>query len=170
MKTFRLLFILILFSGCHNESSLPNIVLILADDLGTDQVSSYWNAYYETPNIDRLSKEGMLFQQAYTAAAICSPTRASIMTGKHPARLHLTDYLVGSSPKDKPLLPPDNWQKFLPLEEITIAEMLKKAGYETALFGKWHLSKEKIPPKSISHNPGKQGFDSSFVTYKPIRS
>ena len=69
MKTFRLLFILILFSGCHNESSLPNILLILADDLGTDQVSSYGNAYYETPNIDRLSKEGMLFQQAYTASA-----------------------------------------------------------------------------------------------------
>jgi len=170
MKTFIFLFVLMTFYGCHNESNLPNIVFILADDLGTDQVSSYGNAYYETPNIDRLSKEGMLFQQAYTAAAICSPTRASIMTGKHPARLHLTNYLVGYSPKDKPLLVPDNWQKFLPLEEITIAEMLKTAGYETALFGKWHLSKEKTPPKSISHNPDKQGFDVSFVTYKPIRS
>ncbi len=170
MKTFIFLFVLMTFYGCHNESNLPNIVFILADDLGTDQVSSYGNAYYETPNIDRLSKEGMLFQQAYTAAAICSPTRASIMTGKHPARLHLTNYLVGYSPKDKPLLVPDNWQKFLPLEEITIAEMLKTAGYETALFGKWHLSKEKTPPKSISHNPDKQGFDVSFVTYKPIIS
>ena len=170
MKTFIFLFVLMTFYGCHNEPNLPNIVFILADDLGTDQVSSYGNAYYETPNIDRLSEEGMLFQQAYTAAAICSPTRASIMTGKHPARLHLTNYLVGSSPKNKPLLVPDNWQKFLPLEEITIAEMLKTAGYETALFGKWHLSKEKIPPKSISHNPDKQGFDASFVTYKPIRS
>ena len=159
-----------LFNGCHIEPSIPNIVLILADDLGTAQLSSFGNTYYETPNIDRLSKEGMLFNQAYTAAAICSPTRASIMTGKHPARLHLTNYLVGSSPKDKPLLVPNNWQKFLPLKEITIAEMLKTAGYETAFFGKWHLSKDKRPPKSISHNPDKQGFDSSFVTYKPILS
>lgn len=145
----------------------PNIIFILADDLGYSQIGVNGSDYYQTPNIDQLAGEGMRFTNAYSAAAICSPTRASIMTGKYPARLHLTDFLAGNNRDDYPLSQPQ-WQKYLPLEEITIAEVLKERGYRTAIFGKWHLSKEKTPPGSLSFNPDKQGFGESFVTYKPV--
>jgi uncharacterized sulfatase len=144
----------------------PNIVFILADDLGYSQIGVNGSDYYQTPNIDKLAGEGMRFTNAYSAGAVCSPTRASIMTGKYPARLHLTDPLSGKKNDDKPLSPPQ-WQKYLPLEETTVAEVLKESGYSTAIFGKWHLSIEKMPPGSLPYNPDKQGFDESFVTYKP---
>lgn len=144
----------------------PNIVFILADDLGSTQVGCYGSSYYLTPNLDRLSAEGIRFTNAYAAAAVCSPTRASIMTGKYPARLHLTDFIAGNDRDDYPLVQPD-WQKFLPLEEVTFAELLQEKGYRTALFGKWHLSPGKVPPESLPYNPDKQGFDESFITYKP---
>ena len=143
-----------------------NIIVILADDLGFSQLGCYGSSYYKTPEIDNLASEGIRFTNAYAAAAICSPTRASIMTGKYPARLHITDFIAGNKCNDYLLNQPD-WQKFLPLEEITFAELLQKNGYRTALFGKWHLSPEKTPPESIPYNPDKQGFDESFVTYKP---
>ena len=144
----------------------PNFLFILADDFGWSQLGCYGSQYYETPNIDRLAAEGMKFTDAYAACPVCSPTRASIMTGKYPARLHLTDFIAGGKfPNDKYKQP--DWQKFLPLEEITIAEVLKTAGYTTASFGKWHLSIDKKPPKSLPYNPDKQGFDEYFVTYKP---
>jgi uncharacterized sulfatase len=108
----------------------------------------------------------MRFTNAYAACPVCSPTRASIMTGKYPARLHLTDFIAGNNSNNYPLRQPE-WQKWLPLEEITFAEILKKNGYHTALFGKWHLSKEKMPPESLPFNPDKQGFDETFITYKP---
>jgi len=138
----------------------------MADDLGWSQIGCYGSDYYATPHIDRLAAEGMKFNQAYSAAAVCSPTRASIMTGKYPARLHLTDFIAGNQNEDYPLKQPD-WQKFLPLDETTFAEELKKNNYTTALFGKWHLSQEKMPPESLPYNPDQQGFDESFVTYKP---
>jgi arylsulfatase A len=144
----------------------PNIVIILADDMGCAQLGCYGSNYYQTPNIDQLAGEGMRFTHAYAAAAVCSPTRASIMTGKYPACLHLTDFIAGNNRTDYPLKQPD-WQKFLPLEEVTFAERLKEKGYRTALFGKWHLSPEKTPPESSPYNPDKQGFDESFITYKP---
>ncbi len=159
----------LLLSGCRADASVtnpPNIIFILADDMGCSQLGCYGSIYYETPHIDRLAVEGMLFTKAYAAAAVCSPTRASIMTGKYPARLHLTDFVAGNFRNDYPLSQPE-WQKFLPLEEVTIAEVLKENGYKTALFGKWHLSPEKTPPQSLPFNPDKQGFDESFVTYKP---
>ena len=144
----------------------PNFLFILADDLGWSQVGCYGSNFYETPNIDRLAREGMRFTDAYAACPVCSPTRASIMTGKYPARLHLTDFIAGGSfPYEKYSQP--EWQKYLPLEEITIAEVLKTAGYATASFGKWHLSIDKKPPKSLPYNPDRQGFDEYFVTYKP---
>jgi len=171
-KTGLVMLISMLCLHC-SESSIeqkPNIVLILADDLGWNQIGCYGSDYYKTPNIDKLAKEGMRFTDAYAAAPVCSPTRASIMTGKYPARLHLTDYIRGTrQPENSPLLLPQ-WTPYLKLEEITIAEALKEEGYATASFGKWHLSKEKLPPKSESHNPDKQGFDESFVTYKPAKS
>ncbi|HKJ67603.1 MAG TPA: sulfatase-like hydrolase/transferase, partial [bacterium] len=160
-----------LISGCAQPArARPNIILILADDLGWNQVGCYDSDYYETPNIDRLASQGMRLTDAYAACPVCSPTRASIMTGKYPARLHITDFIAGGDPPSgAPLAHPD-WQKYLPLEEVTIAEALKKEGYATAEFGKWHLSIEKTPPESLPYNPDKQGFDESFVTYKPVES
>ncbi|UCC96726.1 MAG: sulfatase [Phycisphaerales bacterium] len=150
----------------NDRRSKPNVVFILADDFGWSQLSCYGSRFYETPNIDRLAREGMKFTDAYAACPVCSPTRASIMTGKYPARLHLTDFIAGGSfPYEKYNQP--KWQKYLPLKELTIAEVLKTAGYTTASFGKWHLSIDKKPPKSLPYNPDKQGFDEYFVTYKP---
>jgi arylsulfatase A len=154
-------------SGCNTSKEVQktNVILILADDLGWSQLGCYGSDFYKTPNIDKLAGNGMKFTSAYAAAAVCSPTRASLFTGKYPARLHITDFIAGNDRK-YPLQQPD-WQKFLPLEEITIAEVLKENGYNTAIFGKWHLSISKTPPESLDYNPDKQGFDESFITYKP---
>ena len=133
-----------------NPVDRPNIIFILADDLGWHQLGCYGSRFYETPNIDRLATQGMRFTNAYAACPVCSPTRASIMTGKYPARLHLTDYIPGQAPDDKKLLTPE-WTKHLPLEELTIAESLKTAGYATGHFGKWHLNIDK------KYRPGRPG-------------
>ena len=146
----------------------PNIVFVLADGLGWAQLGCYRSSYYETPNIDRLAMQGMRFTDAYAACPVCSPTRASIMTGKYPARIRLTDYIPGSNPPKGSRLAYPDWQKYLPLEEITIAEALQQEGYRTASFGKWHLSQEKVPPQSLPFNPDKQGYDEHVVTYKPL--
>ncbi len=152
--------------GKSDLAARPNFLFILADDLGWSQLGCYGSNYYETPNIDRLASEGMRFTDAYAACPVCSPTRASIMTGKYPGRLHLTDFIAGGKfPYEKYSQP--KWQKYLPLEEVTIAEVLKAEDYATASFGKWHLSIDKKPPKSLPFNPDKQGFDEYFVTYKP---
>jgi arylsulfatase A len=166
-----LILLVFIFSGCRLDEKevdlkQPNIVFIIADDLGYSQLGCYGSDYYKTPNIDDLAKTGMRFTNAYAAAAVCSPTRASIVTGKYPARLNLTDYIPGDKNRSNLLEIPE-WQKFLPLEELTVGEVLKSEGYKTAWFGKWHLSKSKQPPESIENNPENQGFDESFVTYKP---
>ena len=159
----------VILISCHTSRKIvpPNVVMIIADDLGWSQLGCYGSSFYKTPNIDKLAKSGIKFTNAYSAASICSPTRAAIMTGKYPARLDLTDFIPGNTPKNKPLLTPEDWQKYLPLKELTIAEKVKASGYLTGFFGKWHLSKEKLPPESLSHNPNMQGFKESFVTYKP---
>ena len=151
------------------ENQKPNIILILADDLGWAQSGGYGSDYYHTPNIDRLASEGMRFTNAYAACSVSSPTRASILTGKYPARLHLTDFIAGNTRNDYLLSQPD-WQKFLLLEEVTLAEMIKAQGYKTAIFGKWHLSVTKFGPESLPYNPDKQGFDEYFVIDKPDRA
>lgn len=143
----------------------PNIVFILADDLGWHQLGSYGSRYYPTPNLDRLASEGMRFTNAYAAAPICSPTRASIMTGKYPARLHLTNYIAGDK-TDRKLLPPD-WTKYLPLDELTIAEALQAVGFVTGHFGKWHLNRDKNYRPGRPGDPGSQGFDVVLTTHKP---
>lgn len=168
MKKTILLILLLGLRLFAYSSDKPNILFILADDMGQTQVGCYGGPYH-TPHIDSLASEGMRFNHAYASAAVCSPTRAAIMTGKHPARLHLTDFIAGDSFPDKPLKQPE-WQKFLPLEEITLGEILKTNGYRTALFGKWHLSSHKRPPESEAYNPSKQGFDESFITYKPVQN
>lgn len=163
---------LLTLNACSGPGPLEdrryNIIFILADDLGCPQLGCYGSDYYQTPNIDRLAGGGMRFTQAYSAAAVCSPTRASILSGKYPARLHLTDFIPGN--KDSSLLLEPEWQKFLPLEVLTFAELLKQDAYKTAFFGKWHLSRQKEPPGSISHNPDKQGFDEYFISFKPSPS
>jgi len=144
----------------------PNIVLILADDLGWHQLSCYDDTFYETPNLDRFAGQGMRFTDAYAACPVCSPTRVSIMTGKYPARVHLTDFIKGGSPRNKKLLTPD-WTAYMPLKEVTIAEVLKDAGYATGHFGKWHLNKDKNYKLGRPLDPGSQGFDDVLTTHKP---
>lgn len=116
----------------------PNIVFILADDMGYMDPGCYGSSLYRTPNIDRLAAQGTRFTQYRTAAHVCSPTRASLMTGKYPARLHLTDFLKGH-PKSFAVLQVPDWTTALPESEVTLAEMLKPQGYATAWLGKWHL-------------------------------
>jgi arylsulfatase A len=130
----------------------PNIILIFADDLGINDLRCYGRKDHRTRNLDRLASQGMRFTCAYTAQPICSPSRAAIMAGKCPARLNLTNYLPGrpDAPSQKLLQPKIEGQ--LPLEEVTIAELLKKVGYATGLFGKWHLGGRGFGPKE-------QGFD-----------
>jgi len=152
----------------NRNSSKPNVVIVVIDDMGWEQLGCYRSSFYKSPNIDKLAESGVRFTNAYASAPVCSPTRAALMTGKYPARLHLTDFIPGSDPQDKTLLTPQ-WQKFLPLEEVTIAEILKAEGYKTAIFGKWHLSKEKYGSGSLSNNPDKQGFDETFITLKPSK-
>lgn len=146
----------------EKKNKKPNIVFILADDLGWMDVSINGSKYYETPNIERLAKRGMTFTNAYTASHLCSPTRASILTGQYPERFHLTTPSGHMPPNpDIPLMKDQaaQWNKvitpasrtFMPLENITIAEKLKVAGYATGFVGKWHLGQDP-------YNPENQGF------------
>lgn len=137
----------------------PNIVFILIDDMGWMDIGCNGSDFYQTPNIDRLASQGMRFTDAYAACPVCSPTRASIMTGQYPARLHLTDFIAGkAAPHEKLLLP--EWRKYLPNEVDTVAERLRAAGYRTACIGKWHLdSKGAAGVDHASTLPQAQGFD-----------
>ena len=156
MHKIYLYFILLLFS-CSKTPNNPNLLFILVDDLGWTDVSYNGSDYYETHNIDALSLNSMLFYNAYAASPVCSPTRASIMTGKHNVRINITDWIPGleESPnynnKNKPLIGPKDLDE-LPLNEITIAEVLKDNGYKTFYSGKWHLG-------SKGYYPEDQGFD-----------
>lgn len=133
------------------ENRPPNVILFLADDLGWTDLGCYGSLYYETPNIDRLAEEGMRFTDAYSSCTVCSPTRASILTGKYPARVRITDWIPGHNrPFARLRVPEFHYQ--LPLEEITIAEALHSAGYISASMGKWHLGGDPF-------YPDKQGFD-----------
>src|SRR6187549_3237453 len=105
----------------------PNVILILMDDLGWADLGCYGSTYHKSPNIDRLAAEGMRFTQAYAACPVCSPTRASILTGKWPARLHLTDWLPGRPDMPGQMLSRPKFRQELPLEEVTLAEHLKAA-------------------------------------------
>ena len=153
-------------SAWSKGGTKPNIVFILADDLGRHQLNCYGNPFYETPHIDALAAQGVKFTDAYAACPVCSPTRASIMTGKYPARLHVTDYIPGNPYPHARLKTPD-WSKQLPPEEITIAEMLKEAGYVSGHFGKWHLGVDEKAAPGRPGQPDSQGFDDVLVTEKP---
>ncbi len=121
------------------ETSRPNIIVILLDDLGARDLGCYGSRFHETPRIDALASRGVRFTDAYSACPVCSPSRAAIMSGKYPARLHLTDWLPGRADRNsqKLLRPPIRQE--LPLDEVTLAKALRGAGYACASIGKWHL-------------------------------
>ena len=140
------------------DAKKPNILFILIDDMGWMDLACQGNPHLHTPYIDAFAKQGMRFTDAYASAPVCSPTRAAILTGLSPARLHITNHLPHQdrfTPKDSKLLPA-KMLDHLPLEHVTIAERLKNdAGYGTAFIGKWHLYKNK----ETQFNPLAQGFD-----------
>ena len=133
----------------------PNIVFMLADDLGWTDLGCYGSTFYDTPNLDKLAKQGAKFTQAYAACPVCSPTRASLLTGQYPQRTGVTDYIGAQQPEKwnrNTKLLPAKYDTELALEKTTTAEMLKAQGYATAFFGKWHLGPQ-------GHWPENQGFD-----------
>ena len=149
--------------GCSSVKSVsmkkqPNFVFFLVDDLGWTDLGSFGTSFYDTPNIDKLCASGMKFTNAYAACPVCSPTRASILTGKYPQRVGITDYINsagGNQPEKwrrKTKLLPAAYKDRLAHQEVTIAEAMKEAGYATFFAGKWHLGPEGFWP-------GDQGFD-----------
>ena len=149
----------IIFSGCSLPSakkSKPNIVFLLADDMGYGDVNLIGNAT-ETPNLNRLATKGVFFNNFYSAAPNCSPSRVGLLTGKAPERTGMYSYR------------PANHPMHLPDEELTIAELLKTKGYQTAHFGKWHMGALPHDPDLNHPQPDQQGFDYSFGTESNAR-
>ncbi len=158
-----ILFSLLVFSGYiygqkRNATNLskPNIVMIMADDLGGRDLPAYGNNFNESPNIDQLRKQGMLFNNAY-AAPVCSPTRASIQSGQYPARVGIFDFIPGHWRPFEEVIVPHHEVQHLPDEIITIGDMMQEAGYKTGYFGKWHLG------NNPNHLPDARGYDKAHV-------
>jgi arylsulfatase A-like enzyme len=139
-------------SEVQQKDRSPNIVFVLADDLGWKDLGCYGSSFYDTPNCDRLAREGIRFTNAYAAAPVCSPTRISILTGKHPARTQTTEYFGGPTAKqwrethNTRVLSPAITEH-LELDEITLPEMLRSRGYKTFFAGKWHCGEEPFWPQ-----------------------
>lgn len=144
----------------QSQSARPNIVVILADDLGWTDLSSYGSTFYETPNLDKLAAKGVRFTQNYATCSVCSPTRASLMTGKYPVKTGVTDWIRGrqedgkARPYEKLIAQPTAYQ--LALEEKTIGEFALSNGYKTFFAGKWHLGEEE------KYWPENQGFQTNL--------
>lgn len=150
-------------NGIAAVSTQPNVIMILIDDMGWADSSTYGSNYYQTPNLTRLAEQGMLFTDAYASSPLCSPTRASIMSGQHPARLRMTVAVTPKSVEEPKALPAARnaycgkvqSKSYLPLEVLTLAEALKEDGYATAHIGKWHLTERGMDEFRAEH----QGFD-----------
>ena len=166
MKLFSTTILLILlYSSCSDstksrteiddgQNNKQNFVFIVVDDLGWTDLGYMGSDFHETPNIDSLSESSIVFDNAYSSGSVCSPSRAAIITGKHPARVNITDWIPGYDPKDRKLLgPQDNHE--LPLDELTLAEVLKENGYATFFAGKWHLGCKGFFPNN-------QGFETNI--------
>jgi arylsulfatase A-like enzyme len=148
----RFFFLSLLASLSIIAKKKTNFVFFLVDDMGMMDLGTYGSTFHETPNIDQLAKTGMKFNYGYAACPVCSPTRASIMTGRHPVRVDITDWIPGSANrKTNKLIHPEDRDN-LALKEVTIAEELKSHSYQTFFAGKWHLGSE-------GHWPTDQGFD-----------
>jgi arylsulfatase A-like enzyme len=146
LHSFLLLLAFFSFTRAGAAERSPNVVLFLVDDLGWRDLGCYGSSFYETPNLDRFSRESVRFTQAYAACHVCSPTRASVMTGKYPGRLQMTDWLPGRREYPFQQFTNARIRQHLPFEETTIAEALKDHGYATGHFGKWHLGEDPSGP------------------------
>ncbi|MCY4040502.1 MAG: sulfatase [Gammaproteobacteria bacterium] len=166
MRDLWLLLVLFIWPLHAAAERPPNLVFIVADDLAWNQVGYHGSDFYETPNIDAIARAGMQFSNAYSANPVCSPTRASLMTGKNPARLGITDYIPGS-PYPYARLRRPSAVPGLPLEEVTIADMMRALGFATGHFGKWHLNIDKHYAPGRPGDPASQGFDDVLTTVKP---
>ncbi|MFI4912380.1 MAG: sulfatase-like hydrolase/transferase [Sedimentisphaeraceae bacterium JB056] len=142
------------------KDSKPNVLFILVDDLGAKDLGCYGSSFYETPNIDALAAAGMMFTNAYAASPVCTPTRASIQSGKYPARIGI-NFILNDGLKDPsyPLCPP-HCETEMKLSEVTLAETLKTDGYKTFFAGKWHLGEEE------KYYPEQQGYDINYGGHK----
>ena len=143
----------------------PNILFILADDLGWKDLSNEGSTYYESPNIDRIALEGMKFTRGYAACQVCSPSRASIMTGKYPTNHGITTWIGDRSGEDwrstrrnDTHLPPE-YDRKLRASEITLAEALREQGYKTFYAGKWHIGGKGSWPEDHGFDINKGGWD-----------
>ena len=161
MKQILALFLTgILLISCKEEAPVkPNVIMILVDDMGWTDLGLYGSDLYQSPNIDKLGEEGVMFTNSYAACTVCSPTRAAIVTGKYPARLNVTDWIEGHKFPWAKMNVPD-WTMYLPDEEYTMAEAFKDAGYKTAHFGKWHLGEKE------ENWPENHGFDLNVGGWK----
>ena len=156
-KTLSII-LLILFISCKETQKKQNFVFILVDDLGWTDLGYSGSTFYETPNIDAFSKKSINFTNAYASASICSPSRAAILTGKHPARINITDWLPGDNPQNRKLIGAKDLNE-LPLSELTLPEILKENGYQTFFAGKWHLGDNHFLPTN-------QGFETNLGGYE----
>lgn len=165
-----LLSLMLLGGACSDQSEQsppekPNVLFIIADDLGVHDLSGSGSDFYETPNLDRLADQSMIFTQGYTAARVCSPARASIMSGKSPARHGITDWIGAKTGEEwreqgrhSKLLPPD-YRDQLPHEYLVIPEAMKEEGYKTFFAGKWHLGEEGSYPEDHGFDMNQGGFE-----------
>ena len=147
-------------AGCAHfahakPANKPNVVVVFVDDLGWTDLGCYGSKFYETPNIDRLAKQGAMFSHAYSSCCVCSPTRASLMTGKYPQRVGFTDFLQPDKRTG-----PNSAETHIPVGDTTIGEAFQQAGYRTGYIGKWHVGSEKIGM------PKQHGFDWQMATAK----
>ncbi len=162
-RNFLVIFVfLILLFGCQNKNRKPNFMLIVADDLGWMDLECYGSSFYDTPNLNKLAGEGILFTNGYASCPVCSPTRSSIQTGKYPVKTGITDWIPGRVAY-RGTTENDRWMNLstkneLNLDEITIAEVMQQNGYKTFFAGKWHLGQtEEYWPESQGYEINKGG-------------
>ena len=165
MPSLFFIFLLLISSLLCVFAKKQNVILFLVDDLGWSDLSLTGSKFYETPNIDRLAKEGVFFSDAYAASPVCSPTRASILTGKYPSRIKMT-YISGTAGPKGPgyLLNAPNSAGNINPKDITLAEALRSNGYKTVHIGKWHL--QNHTDKGKTHYPEKHGFDQNIAGFR----
>lgn len=160
---WKTLCILSSLSVAVSAAEKPNVVFFLVDDLGQRDLGCYGSTFYETPNVDRLAKEGALFTNGYAACPVCSPTRAAVQTGRWPQRTGITDYIGAAKTPDawkrNTQLLPAPYTDRLAHEEVTLAEMMKGEGYATFFAGKWHLGPEGFWPEDQGYDINMGGID-----------